>query len=60
MDMTIVDVTHIPDVGTGEEAVLIGQQGALRITAGHLASWSQTIPYEVLCAIGRRVPRVYR
>jgi alanine racemase len=60
MDMTIVEVTHIPDVAAGEEAVLIGQQGALRITAGHLASWSQTIPYEILCAIGRRVPRIYR
>jgi alanine racemase len=60
MDMTIVDVTDILDVAAGEEAVLIGQQGALRLTAGHLATWSQTIPYEVLCAIGRRVPRIYR
>jgi len=60
MDMTIVDVTHIPEVVPGEEAVLIGQQGALRLTAGHVAMWAQTIPYEVLCAIGRRVPRVYR
>ncbi|WP_447976588.1 alanine racemase [Candidatus Nitrospira bockiana] len=60
MDMTMVDVTGIPNVIPGDEAVLIGQQGGLRITAAHLAAWSQTIPYEVLCAIGPRVHRVYR
>jgi len=59
MDMTMVDVTDVPNVVPGDEAVLIGQQGGLRITAGHLADWSQTIPYEVLCAIGPRVRRVY-
>ena len=59
MDMTMVDVTDIPNVVPGDEAVLIGQQGGLRITAGHLAHWTQTIPYEVLCAIGPRVRRVY-
>ena len=59
MDMTMVDVTDIPNVVPGNEAVLIGQQGGLRITAAHLADWSQTIPYEVLCAIGPRVRRVY-
>ncbi|WP_447986899.1 alanine racemase [Nitrospira sp. Nam74] len=60
MDMTMVDVTDIPNVVAGDEAVLIGQQAGLRITAAHLAAWSQTIPYEVLCAIGPRVRRVYR
>lgn len=60
MDMTMVDVTDIPNVAPGDEAVLIGRQGGLRITAAHLAAWSQTIPYEVLCAIGPRVRRVYR
>jgi alanine racemase len=60
MDMTMVDVTDIPHVVPGDEAVLIGQQGGVRITATHLADWSETIPYEVLCAIGPRVQRVYR
>jgi alanine racemase len=60
MDMTMADVTDIPDVVPGDEVVLIGQQGGLRITAAHLAAWSQTISYEVLCAIGPRVRRVYR
>lgn len=59
MDMTMVDVTDIPDVMPGDEAVLIGQQGGLRITAAHLAAWAGTIPYEILCAIGPRVRRIY-
>jgi alanine racemase len=60
MDMTMVDVTDIPDIVAGDEATLIGQQGGLRITAAHLATWAETIPYEILCAIGPRVRRVYR
>ena len=60
MDMTIVDVTDIPDVKPGEEAVLIGRQGHHAISAADLAGWLDTIPYEVLCGIGPRVPRIYR
>lgn len=59
MDMTLLDVTDLPDVRPGEEAVLIGRQGADEILATDLAVWSGTIPYEVLCGIGPRVPRVY-
>jgi alanine racemase len=59
MDMTMVDVTDVPGVYIGQEAILIGQQGQERITAADLAAWQQTIPYEVLCAIGQRVPRHY-
>ncbi len=59
MDMTLVDVTDIPGVAIGQEVVLIGQQGSERITAAELAVWQQTIPYEILCAIGPRVPRRY-
>ena len=60
MDMTLVDVTDIPDVSPGDEAVLIGRQGEECISAADLAAWQNTIPYEVLCGIGPRVPRVYR
>ncbi len=60
MDMAMVDVTEIPDARPGDEATLIGQQGAEHISATDLATWSGTIPYEVLCAIGPRVTRVYR
>ncbi len=43
----------------GDEVVLIGQQGAERITVEDLAAWAGTIPYEVLTNINTRVPRVY-
>ncbi|HEY4484961.1 MAG TPA: alanine racemase [Nitrospiria bacterium] len=60
MDMTMVDVTDIPKVREGGEAVLIGAQGAESIQADELALELGTIPYEILCAVGSRVPRVYR
>ncbi|MGH7251803.1 MAG: alanine racemase [Nitrospiraceae bacterium] len=60
MDMTMVDVTDIPGVRPGDEAVLIGRQGSRQITAADLAVWQGTIPYEVLCAIGTRVTRIVR
>lgn len=58
MDHTVVDVTDIPGVESGDEVALIGRQGAERISADDLASATGTIPYEVLCAIAARVPRV--
>ncbi|ULA63442.1 MAG: Alanine racemase [Nitrospira sp.] len=60
MDMVMIDVTDIPDTTVGDEVVLIGRQGADRITAADLAEWTGTIAYETLCAIGARVPRRYR
>ncbi len=59
MDMVMVDVTAIAGAAVGDEAVLIGQQGNEQITASDIAEWTGTIPYEVLCAIGQRIPRVY-
>jgi len=59
MDMTMVDVTRLPDVRVGDEAVLIGRQGAAEITADEVAGLTGTISYEVLCRIGPRVPRIY-
>lgn len=59
MDQTMVDVTDIPDCRVGDEAVLIGEQGANAITAEDVAKWAQTISYEVLLAITPRVPRRY-
>ncbi len=60
MDMVMVDVTSIPEVSVGDDVVLIGSQGRARITAADVATWAGTIPYEVLCGIGLRVPRLYR
>jgi len=59
MDMIMVDVTEVDDVRVGDEAVLIGSQGDETITAEEIAGHLDTISYEVLCDIGKRVPRVY-
>lgn len=52
MNLTLVDVTDIPGVETGDEAVLLGRQGQECITADEIAAWMGTISYEVLCLFG--------
>ncbi len=59
MDLTVVDVSDLPNVRPGDEAVLVGRQGAAAITADDLAGWQGTISYEVLCQISPRLTRVY-
>ena len=60
MDQCMIDVTDIEgDIKTGDEVVLLGRQGDREITARELAGYMGTIPYEVVCIIGKRVPRVY-
>jgi alanine racemase len=60
MDQMMVDVSRVPRVAPGDEAVLIGAQGRDRITTTELAEWWGTIPWEVLTSITYRVPRMYR
>jgi alanine racemase len=58
MDQTMVDVTAIPATAIGDEVVLLGSQGSESLTAWDLADLAGTIPWEVLCAIAARVPRL--
>jgi alanine racemase len=58
MDQIMVDVGSAR-VRIGDEVVLIGSQGPSHISAESLASLSRTIPYEIACGIGSRVPRIY-
>lgn len=58
MDQTMVDVTGIPGVTIGDEVVLLGRQGQHAMTAWDLADLAGTIPWEVLCAISARIPRL--
>ena len=60
MDLTAVDIGSDPQAGAGDEVCLIGRQGSQEITVGEFASACTTIPYEALCRIGPRVPRIYR
>lgn len=59
MDQMVVDVTAIPGVQSGDEAVLFGAEGP-GDTVCTVAEKAGTIPYEILCGVTRRVPRVYR
>jgi len=62
MDMLTVDVTEIEDVRPGDEVTFLGSAGreaAQTIDAREMASWIDTIPYEVLCRLGARVQRQY-
>ena len=59
MDQCMIDVTGIPGVKVGDEVVLIGEQGDQSITPEELAGLLGTINYEIVCMIGKRVPRVY-
>lgn len=59
MDQLILDVTDVPDVKEGDIVTLIGKDGNEEITADELASLYDTIGYEVVCGISKRVPRIY-
>jgi alanine racemase len=59
MDLTLVDATGL-GARTGDRAICLGSDGALRVTAWDLARAADTLPYEILCGIGPRVPRVHR
>ncbi len=60
MDQTIVDVTDAPEVTVGDQATFVGRQGEAEIAVTEFAKWAETIPYEILCSVTKRVPRVYR
>jgi alanine racemase len=59
MDLTTVDVSDVPGVTIGDEAVLLGEQNGATLDARDLAVAAGTIPYEVLTNVSRRVPRIY-
>ena len=59
MDQLTVDLGPEGTEGVGEEVVLLGAQGAGRVSAEDIAGWRGTINYEVTCAVGPRIPRVH-
>jgi alanine racemase len=58
MDMTTIDVTGM-DVSTGDEVVIVGEQGSEEIGMREVAASIGTIPYELLCRVGTRIERVF-
>ena len=62
MDLTLIDVTNVPDIKLDEQVTLLGwnrQQPELKIPAEDLARIAGTLSYEVTCGVSERVPRVY-
>jgi alanine racemase len=59
MDLTLVDVTNVPDVKLNDEVVLLGESAGQSVTAEYLAKTAGTLSYEVTCGIGSRVPRLF-
>jgi alanine racemase len=59
MDMIAVDLTVLPEAGEGDEAIILGSSADCRMAADDLARILKTVPYEVLCAITARIPRIY-
>ena len=57
MDLTLVDVTRVAGAAIGDEVALIGRSGEHEITAWDHARWADTVVYETLCNLSKRVPR---
>ena len=55
MDMMMVDLTNVPEVGEGDELEIFGKNQ----TVDYMSAMAGTIPQELMCAVGRRVPRIY-
>ncbi|MBN1282781.1 MAG: alanine racemase [Proteobacteria bacterium] len=60
MDMIVLDVTDVEGVSVGDEVVLMGSQGDEFIGLDELAGWAGTIPYEIICGVSKRMPRIYK
>jgi alanine racemase len=59
MDQCMIDVTGVNNITVGDEVIIFGKRGDEEITVTELAANMGTINYEILCVIGRRIPRVY-
>lgn len=60
MDQFMVDISHIPNAKTEDTVTLIGTDGDAVVSADEIANICGTINYEIICGIGKRVPRVYK
>lgn len=60
MDQCMVDVTDVGLVEVGDEVILLGEENGVKFDADDIAALIDTINYEVICMIGKRVPRVYK
>ena len=59
MDQCMIDVSSVNNIAIGDDVILFGRSDDIELPVESLAEKMGTINYEVLCAIGRRIPRVY-
>ena len=59
MDQCMVDVSAVPNVKLGDEVIVMGSDGVNSVTADDIANATGTINYEICCAFGQRLPKVY-
>jgi alanine racemase len=59
MDLTTIDLSHTQALSPGDEVTILGQEGDAKLDAQQIARLAGTISYNILCAIGSRVRRVY-
>jgi alanine racemase len=59
MDLTMVDLNDVPEARVGDEVVLFGDQVGTALPLEDVARNSETLPYEIMCTIGKRVTRIY-
>lgn len=59
MDQCMLDVTDIDNIKVGDVVTVVGKVGDAEISTDDVAAWTGTINYEVVCLVGKRVPRVY-
>lgn len=59
MDQCMIDVSRVPDVKVGDEVIIMGSDGVNTILADDIADATGTINYEICCAFGQRLPKVY-
>ncbi|SCJ40939.1 Alanine racemase [uncultured Eubacterium sp.] len=59
MDQCMIDVSNVPNVKVGDEVIVMGSDGVNTILADDIAEATGTINYEIVCAFGQRLPKVY-
>lgn len=59
MDQCMIDVTDVNNISIGDEVILFGKDGCAEVAVEELAEKMGTINYEILCMVGKRIPRIY-
>lgn len=59
MDMCMIDISRVPEAQVGDEVTIFGEDGGDCIEVESLSNRLNTIPYEILCGINKRIPRIY-